>query len=332
VINQDFDLVNAFGKDGDGQAGGDADIGQPELLNIASGMYDDTLRRQLEEKYPPQGEERGWIEWKLANLKKACAYIAFNPSEASHIDTVRTGKEDNQLAPADFEKIYNDNKEHIDQLLQDHPDGMPSFTDLTDQHLSLGANNPALWRADRWYQPNADAPSSLWQVLLENENKIESLDWAGLTKAREQALQDQNHPLYYAIDYLMTFGGELFEGRGEGRDLNLAWSDIESKLAGTQAAAAAAEQPDQNSRYRYEFSAKERSTDAEFAGDEGIELTGEDKAFLEAFIQDNKLDMNNDGDRQKLEDAFRARRYPNEDQEAFREFVELEVTALDTQG
>jgi hypothetical protein len=42
--------------------------------------------------------------------------------------------------------------------------------------------------------------------------------------------------------------------------------------------------------------------------------------------------LNNDGDRQKLEDAFRARRYPNEDQEAFREFIELEVKALDTKG
>jgi hypothetical protein len=42
--------------------------------------------------------------------------------------------------------------------------------------------------------------------------------------------------------------------------------------------------------------------------------------------------LNNDGDRQKLEDAFRARRYPNEDQEAFREFVELEVRVTDTQA
>jgi len=44
--------------------------------------------------------------------------------------------------------------------------------------------------------------------------------------------------------------------------------------------------------------------------------------------------MNNDGDRQKLEDAFRVRRCPRADQEAFREFVELEVkvTVIDTQA
>jgi hypothetical protein len=42
--------------------------------------------------------------------------------------------------------------------------------------------------------------------------------------------------------------------------------------------------------------------------------------------------MNNEEDRQKLEDTFRARRYPNEDQEAFREFVELEVKVIDTQA
>ena len=127
----------------------------------------------------------------------------------------------------------------------------------------------------------------------------------------------------------MTFGGELLEERGEGQDLNLAWSDIEHKLADTQATAA--EQPAQQPRYRYEFSAKERSTDAD-VGTQTIDLTGEDKAFLETFIQDNKLDMNNDGDRQKLEDAFRVRRYPNEDQEAFSEFIGLEVRVTDTQA
>ncbi len=105
-----------------------------------------------------------------------------------------------------------------------------------------------------------------------------------------------------------------------------------TSAADTQAAAAAAEQPAQKPRYRYEFIAKERSTDAESGGDEGIDLTGEDKAFLEGLIQDpeHPLDMNNEDDRHKLEDAFRVRRYPNADQEAFREFIELDVTVIDT--
>ena len=42
--------------------------------------------------------------------------------------------------------------------------------------------------------------------------------------------------------------------------------------------------------------------------------------------------MNNEDDRHKLEDAFRVRRYPNADQEAFREFIELDVTVIDTQA
>jgi hypothetical protein len=345
VIHDNFGLLNAFGKDGNGMGAGDADIGLPELLNVASGFYDESLRariqgegdhlielydkfgidgpelEQLEAQYQPDA-----IQERLDNLKKACAYVGLNPSEASFIDTVRTGSQDNQLAPADFEKIYTENRDRIEELLREHPSGMPTFNELADENRALGNSNPALWRPDRWYQENADAPASVWQTLLDNREKIAALDWAGLTRAREQALQEGDYALYYAVDSLMALGGDLFLDRGEGQDLALSWSDIEQKSEAQKAAASG--QPIEEPQHRYHYSAREESTDPEYVGDESIELTADDKVFLDQFIADNELDMENEEDSQRLEEAFRERYYPHD--EAFRPYVELDVSVVDS--
>ena len=80
------------------------------------------------------------------------------------------------------------------------------------------------------------------------------------------------------------------------------------------------------SEYRHTFSAKEESTGSENYGDETLELSAEDEAFLNDYITSHKLDLGNEDDRNRLEDAFREHHYP--DDESFRRFVHLDVSVI----
>ena len=46
---------------------------------------------------------------------------------------------------------------------------------------------------------------------------------------REQAFQNKNYRLYYALDYVMRYGTDLFNDVGDGRDMSLRLPDILQK-------------------------------------------------------------------------------------------------------
>ncbi|MEY3201619.1 MAG: hypothetical protein RIR70_1169, partial [Pseudomonadota bacterium] len=80
----------------------------------------------------------------------------------------------------------------------------------------------------------------------------------------------------------------------------------------------------------YSFSAVEEATGWEDPSSD-IEISAEDSAHLNRFIQDNQLDMTRDEDRQRVEDEFRtlyvSREYPNDAglADKVRDLVELDI-------
>ena len=224
------DVIDAFGKDGDGQGGGDGISALPEYANIASGLFDERVRQLLEKRYPQEDSDK--ISEHLDQLKKACAYLAAYPSELRYIDTYRQpGKEDGRLSSKDFTEIRADHQEHIDKLMSQYPQGLPSFKDSAEANRVLGNNNPALWRPGRFGEPNALQPMSSSQMLLKRFDQIDgnsdgTIDWVEMADARERALQEQRYGEYYALDHVMRHGGDLFDHCGEGMGLRLGASDL----------------------------------------------------------------------------------------------------------
>jgi hypothetical protein len=81
------------------------------------------------------------------------------------------------------------------------------------------------------------------------------------------------------------------------------------------------------SKSRYDFSAKEDSSDM-FESADDIDLSLEDKQFLNRYIAEHQLNIDDEDDRDQLEQAFRERYYPND--EAFRDYVHLDVSRLNS--
>ena len=142
--------------------------------------------------------------------------------------------EDGALARSDIEAMHTAYETRIKDLLKQYPDGLPSFDDAAEANRALGENNPALWRDSRFGEPNSERLQSYYQVVRQNFPAIDGdsngeLNWAEMANAREQALQDKQYALYYALDHLMRNGADLFEGRGEGHDLHLTRADLALK-------------------------------------------------------------------------------------------------------
>ena len=134
--------------------------------------------------------------------------------------------EDGALAGSDIEAMRAAYQPRIDEFLAQYPHGLPSFDDAAEANRALGENNPALWRDSRFGEPNPGRLQSYYQVVRQNFPAIDAdgngeLNWAEMANAREQALQDKQYALYYALDHPMRNGTDLFEGRGEGHDLHL---------------------------------------------------------------------------------------------------------------
>lgn len=224
------DVIDAFGKDGEGQGSGDGISALPEYANIASGLFDERVRQLLEKRYPQEDADK--ISQHLDQLKKACAYLAAYPSELRYIDTYRQpGKEDGRLTSKDFSEIRKDHQARIDELMSKYPQGLPTFKDSAEANRALGNNNPALWRPGRFGEPNAVQPMSSSQMLLGRFDQIDrnsdgTLDWVEMADARERALQEQRYGEYYALDHVMRHGADLFEHCGEGMGLRLRASDL----------------------------------------------------------------------------------------------------------
>ena len=228
-------VVDEFGKDGEGQGSGDGAAGLPEYANIASGAFDERTRELLQQRYAGESDEQ--ITQHLTLLKKACAYLAAYPSELRALDSFKKpGQEDGKVGTVDLEMMRQANQTRINELWAAYPNGLPSFNDNAQAHTALGANNPALWRPDRFDNPNPDRPQSYYQVMLDQFDAIDAnldgqLDWAEMANAREQALQQQQYGLYYALDYIMRNGADLFQDRGEGTRLQLSKADLALKAA-----------------------------------------------------------------------------------------------------
>jgi hypothetical protein len=224
------DVIDAFGKDGEGQGSGDGISALPEYANIASGLFDERVRQLLEKRYPQEDADK--ISQHLDQLKKACAYLAAYPSELRYIDTYRQpGKEDGRLSSKDFSEIRKDHQARIDELMSKYPQGLPTFKDSAEANRALGNDNPALWRPGRFGEPNALQPMSSSQMLLGRFDQIDrnsdgTIDWVEMADARERALQEQRYGEYYALDHVMRHGADLFEHCGEGMDLRLRASDL----------------------------------------------------------------------------------------------------------
>ena len=228
-------VVDEFGKDGEGQGSGDGAAGLPEYANIASGAFDERTRELLQQRYAGESDEQ--ITQHLTLLKKACAYLAAYPSELRALDSFKKpGQEDGKVGTVDLEMMRQANQTRINELWAAYPNGLPSFNDNAQAHTALGINNPALWRPDRFDNPNPDRPQSYYQVMLDHAGQIDAnldgqLDWAEMANAREQALQQQQYGLYYALDYIMRNGADLFQDRGEGTRLQLSKADLALKAA-----------------------------------------------------------------------------------------------------
>ena len=65
-----------------------------------------------------------------------------------------------------------------------------------------------------------------------------------------------------------------------------------------------------------------------FESADDIDLTIEDKQFLNQYIDEHHLNVDEDDHREELEQAFRERHYP--DDEAFRRYVHLDVSRLNS--
>jgi hypothetical protein len=328
------DVVDAFGKDGEGQGSGDGLAALAEYANIASGTFDDRTRELLKNRY--QGESDQQIEQRLQTLKKACAYLATYPSELRALESFKvSARETYQIKPGersddgsqvvwrladgselrvDINRLHNDlskdifqrlikgelitedevsylesdegsddlfegddwdtwmkftlpqgrstlppkraipgresgvaedgrvgtddieamrasYQQRIDDLLAQFPGGLPSFNDTAETNRAMGDENPALWRPDRFGNPNPDRPQSYEQVLLNHADQIDAnsdgtLDWQEMADARERALHDRQYSLYFSLDYVLRNGADLFTDRGEGMDLKINKADL----------------------------------------------------------------------------------------------------------
>ena len=222
--------VDEFGDDLGGQGSGDGAAGLPEYANIASGLFDDRTRELLKQRYA--GESDADIEKHLTRLKKACAYLVAYPSELRALDSFKKpGQEDGKVGTVDLEMMRQDNQARIDELHAKYPDGMPSFKDMAHENTALGFNNPAIWRPDRFDEPNSERPLSYYKVVLDQFGQIDldgngEITWDEMANAREQALQQKQYGLYFSLDYIMRNSADVFTDRGEGKDLHLSKADL----------------------------------------------------------------------------------------------------------
>ena len=328
------EVVDAFGKDGEGQGSGDGIAALAEYANMASGTFDDRTRELLKNRYPAESDPQ--IEQRLQTLKKACAYLAAYPSELRALESFKvSARETYQIKPGersddgtqvvwrladdselsvDTNRLHNDlskdifqrlmngelitedellyleseegsddifegddwdtwmkftqsqgrstmppkraipgrdsgvaedgrvgtddieamrasYQSRIDDLLAQFPGGLPSFNDTAETNRAMGDENPALWRPDRFGNPNPDRPQSYEQVLLNHADEIDAnsdgtLDWQEMADARERALHDRQYSLYFSLDYVLRNGANLFTDRGAGMDLKINKADL----------------------------------------------------------------------------------------------------------